>query len=188
MCLKNKIEIVIIVLLACSCNNKNMQDKNIIQTDTSNLNVDEQIIDIPEMQIEYGLDLETEKNDSIVEKYDWEYGKFIWGINIEEFLKTHFISDYPSSTSYEKIKVYVFNPDPGVSVKNYFYEDRLFGFSLVNGFFLSEIEYTIEYIENQNGPFENNEEIINSENERTYKYFKDDLIIIYTIVINSVCL
>jgi hypothetical protein len=59
MTLINKIKLVIIVLLVCSCTNKNVQNKNTVQIDTSDLNVSGQIIDVPEMAIEYGPGLDV---------------------------------------------------------------------------------------------------------------------------------
>jgi hypothetical protein len=50
----NKIKLVVIVLSVCSCTNKNT-----IQIDTSNLNVSEQIMDVPEMPIQYGGGLDV---------------------------------------------------------------------------------------------------------------------------------
>jgi len=55
----NKIKFVVIVLLVCSCTNKNSPNKNTIQIDTSNLNVNEQINDVPEMPIQYGYGLDV---------------------------------------------------------------------------------------------------------------------------------
>jgi hypothetical protein len=177
----------------------------IILSCTKNVEIEKQVttnfgVDKINNNKELNNDIENliqKKENSITEKieydfinYEWanaeiNYNRVYWGTSINEFISSYFIFEYPDSTDYENIKVYVFKPDMGIMIKNYFFDDKLFEYIVVDSSYDNSSDYnikkTIEYIKRKHGIFDIIEESTNGENELVYKFIKNRLIIKYTI-------